>query len=297
MPKSRCTKAEVDAPTMKQSAAPTPSQCARAPQGEPAPRAASISRRSALAGCIFLALSRVGYALADGNKALCLNTAFGPPIFAPDGSGFFNLLMAEATRRIGLSVEIDAPPAERALVNANAGIVDGDGPRIHDLRDIGSYPNLLRVPEELLVVEFVAFSRSRPISAATWSSLFPYNVGIVRGWKILEQNITEARSLVRTKTARQLFRLLASERVEVAVIDRLSGLAAARELAIDDIAVSEEALARRPMYLHLHKRHAELIEPLTAALAAIKADGTYARIQAQALDPLLAPPTPATRER
>ena len=259
--------------------------------------AAGPTRRAVLGGSAAALGSAAlgGFGRAAQPEVLRLSTAFGPPIFAADGSGFFNMLMSEAAQRIGVAVEVEAAPPERALVNANGGLVDGDGPRIHALRDIGSYPNLLRVPEVLIVVEFTAFSRARPVSAEDWSSLFPYNVGIVRGWKILEQNITEARSLVRAKTARQLFGLLASERIEVAVIDRLSGLAAARELSIIDIAVADRALARRPMYLHMHKRHAGLIEPLGTVLAQMKADGTYARIESAALGPYLASDVPKAR--
>ncbi len=220
---------------------------------------------------------------AATRPTLRLSTAFGPPIFSADGSGYFNRLIGEAAARIGYAVEIDAPPAERALVNANAGIVDGDGPRIHDLAEIGAYPNLMRVPLPLIFVDFVAFSRNSAIDVHGWSSLQPHNVGIVRGWKVLEQNITGTRSLVRTKTVALLFGLLRDNRIDVAVIDRLSGLATARAMDIADIRVSQEPLVRRPMYLHLHNRHASLVEPLAAALAAMKADGTFNQIETATL--------------
>lgn len=220
--------------------------------------------------------------------ALRLSTAFGPPIYSPDGAGYFNRLIGEAASRIGYAVEIDAPPAERALVNANAGIVDGDGPRIHDLAEIGSYPNLVRVPLPLIVVDFVAFTRGSAIAGDGWAALTPYNVGIVRGWKVLEQNIVGTRSLFRTKTAELLFGLLQNDRIDVAVIDRLSGIAAARARAIRDLHVSRKPLVRRPMFLHLHNRHAALVEPLAAALSAMRADGTFARIEAETLGAYLA---------
>lgn len=250
------------------------------------------SRRRFIAG-----LASLSGALLLGRPAhpahgrlLRFNTAFGPPIHSADGSGFFNVLMGEAFDQLGYRVEVDDPPAERALVNANAGVVDGDGPRIHDLRDIGSYPNLLRVPVELIIIDFVAFTRGDALHVDNWASLAPYNVGIVRGWKVLEQKITSARSLVRTKTASLLFGLLANGRIDVAVIDRLSGLAAARERAINDIRVVHPPLVRRPMYLHLHRRHAELVEPLAAVLTAMKADGSFKRIEEATLGAYLEQP-------
>lgn len=250
----------------------------------------AATRRAVVAGLgAVLALARA-HGPAGATPRLRFNTAFGPPIHADDGSGFFNLLMVEACGRLGYAVEVDDPPAERALVNANAGIVDGDGPRIPNLGDIGDYPNLLRVPVELIDVDFVAFTRGAALEAASWAALAPYNVGIVRGWKILEQNITGARSLVRTKTATLLFGLLANDRIDVAVIDRLSGLAAAHAVGIRDVRVSPRPLARRPMYLHLHNRHAGLVEPLARVLADMKADGSFDRIKDAALGPYLAVP-------
>lgn len=245
----------------------------------------SLTRRSmltALAGSAAAACIRSPVSAANA-RTLRLSTAFGPPIYSADGSGYFNRLIAEAAARIGYAVEIDAPPAERALVNANAGLVDGDGPRIHDLAEIGTYPNLMRVPVPLIHVEFVAFTRGPVVKVDGWPGLAPHNVGIVRGWKVLEQNITGTRSLVRTKTAALLFGLLRNDRIDVAVIDRLSGIATARALDIRDIHISREPLARRPMYLHLNNRHASLVEPLAAALAAMRSDGTVARIEASTL--------------
>lgn len=232
-------------------------------------------------------------ARAERARTLRLSTAFGPPIFSADGSGYFNQLIGEAAARIGYAVEIDAPPAERALVNANAGIVDGDGPRIHDLGEIGSYPNLMRVPPPLLDIDFVAFTREPAIEVAGWASLAPLNVGIVRGWKVLEQNITGTRSLVRTKTSALLFGLLRNGRIDVAVIDRASGIATARQMAISDIRLSQRPLVRRPMYLHLHNRHDKLVEPLARALMDMKADGTFARIHAATLGAYLTDETAA----
>lgn len=245
----------------------------------------SLTRRSMLTFLTSTAAAAcVGSSVGTANsRMLRLSTAFGPPIYSADGSGYFNRLIAEAASRIGYTVEIDAPPAERALVNANAGLVDGDGPRIHDLAEIGAYPNLMRVPLPLIDIDFVAFTCGPAINVDGWPSLTPHNVGIVRGWKVLEQNITGTRSLVRTKTAALLFGLLRNDRIDVAVIDRLSGIATARAMDIKDIHVSREPLVRRPMYLHLHNRHASLVEPFAAALAAMKADGTFARIEASTL--------------
>lgn len=250
---------------------------------------ARLSRRVVLGVAALSWVHAPAFAVFEvtGRPKLRLSTAFGPPIYVPDGSGYFNRLMAGAAERIGYGVEIDAPPAERALAIANAGIIDGDGPRIPDLGELGNYPNLMRVPEALMIADFVGFTHGEALPRAHWETLAQLDVGIVRGWKVLEQNITRSRSLFRTKTATLLFGLLRDRRIDVALIDRMSGIAAARAAGVADIRVTAEPFVQRPMYLHLHKRHAALVEPLTAALREMRTDGTTAQIELETLGPYL----------
>ncbi|MGI9383995.1 MAG: substrate-binding periplasmic protein [Methyloligellaceae bacterium] len=220
-------------------------------------------------------------AFACCETRLVLNSAFGPPISSDEQTGFFDRLMAEAFRRHGVQISVDRPPAERALLNANAGIVAGDGPRIAHLDSGGHYPNLIRVPEKILDVDFVVFTNGRKLDVSQWEDLASYNVGIVRGWKILERNIIDARSLVKIKTPTLLFELLKNGRVDAVVIDRWSGLAVAEKLKLKTILVLDPPLAIRPMFLYLHRQYADLVPKIAASLKALKADGTYGRLRMQ----------------
>lgn len=221
---------------------------------------------------------------ATAKPRLVLNSAFGPPMSSANGDGFFDLLMSEAFARLGIGVSVDRPPAERALINANTGVVDGDGPRIAHIDSIGPYYNLIRVPEKIVDVEFVAFTDGRQLPIAQWEDLERYNVGIVRGWKILERNTISARSVVKIKTADLLFRMLKIGRVDVVVIDRWSGLAIAKKVEMRKLLGLDPPLAVRPMYLYLHRKHADIVAPIARTISDLKADGTYHRLLKQCFD-------------
>lgn len=218
------------------------------------------------------------------DRTLHLNTAFGPPISTPDRTGFFDRLMREAAARLGYTVEIQTPPAERALMLANSGIDDGDGPRIPDLENHWDYPHLVRVEESLLDIEFVAFSRKAGIQITDWESLARFEVAIVTGWKILERHLSRLPDLVKVKDAEHLFLVLKHRRTDLAIIDRYSGVAMANRVGLRDYVILSPPLASTPMFLYLHTRHTDLAPRMSAVLRDMKADGTYRHIRQETLD-------------
>lgn len=218
---------------------------------------------------------------------LYINTAFGPPISTPAKDGFFDRLMALIFRDSGYEIVIQTPPAERALMLANLGIDDGDGPRIPKLDEAGAYANLILVEEPVLDVEFVAFTQSLRFRTEGWDSLIPYSVAFVTGWKILERNVRNTADLILVKDAEHLFHLLKHGRTEVAIIDRMSGLEATRQAGIHHFNILEPPLARSPMYLYLHRNHETLAHEITRKLRALKADGTYAQLERETLSHVL----------
>jgi|GEM_PF-230052 len=213
---------------------------------------------------------------------IVLNTADILPDSSPDQTGIGDRVIKEAFKRIGVPLRIVRLPSERALINADEGIDDGNYARI---KEIGEFcPNLVLVPESVLKFEFVIFTKRLRFKPAGWESLKPYNMGIVRGWKILEANITGTKSLIKAKNERILFGLLNSDRVDAIVYDRLQGLVLLRELKYRDIYLLRPPLVVRDMYLHLHKKHAALVPRLTDAMRGMKKDGTYNKIVRQVLN-------------
>jgi len=223
---------------------------------------------------------------AASASTLVLSDTYDTPYTTPAGDGFLDLVIKEAFERAGLKVSMLPVSPERALLNANAGIEDGVSARIAGLEK--QYPNLVRVPEKVLDFPFVAFARNGRVAEANWAALAQVSVGHIHGWKIFEQNLKPGTQTTIVDTAEQLFSMLAKNRVDAALYERWLGLALARRMGINDIRVVEPALAEREMFVYLHKRHADKVPALAAAIRALKADGFYARVCREKFAPLAA---------
>lgn len=233
-------------------------------------------------GLFMLLTSILVFTATAGEPALVLSNPMAPPLTNARGTGFLDLLLQEAARRAGVRVRLVNLPAERGLVNANAGIEDGDSNRIAGLER--AYPNLIRVPEKNMDMHFMAFTRQTNLGLDQgWRSLSGRSVGLIKGWKILERNLPADTQLTVVKDAEQLFRLLEHRRVDVVLYAQHLGQAQARRLGLNDVRVAGAPLTTQEMFVYLHKKHAPLVPRLAEALRQIKADGTYARLERAAL--------------
>jgi polar amino acid transport system substrate-binding protein len=223
----------------------------------------------------------------DGTNSqpLLLTTSMTAPLSRVDQTGFYDQIITEAFRRIEQTVQISHLPTERSITNANWGITDGEFPRISGLESL--YTNLVRVPEKIVDFDFVAFTWRSDIQLTDWASCKPYNVAIVRGWKILEANLTDVKSLVRVKNQEILFTLLANQRTDIVVYSRFEGQEMIKQLGLQSIRVLEPPLATREMFLYLHKKHLPLISKIAKQLQDMKDDGTYDNVLEITLGPYL----------
>lgn len=207
---------------------------------------------------------------------LVLNDTNDPPFTTNAGDGFLDIVAGEAFRRAGLKLKLVKLPPERGLVNANAGVEDGDLTRIIGLEK--SYPNLVRVPEKLIDWHFVVFARQERPREASWSTLENYSVGHIKGWKIFEQNLSPSTHITTVDNPEQLFSMLDKNRIDAALYERWLGHALARQMGVQMVHVVEPPLAVREMFIYLHRRHADKIPAIASALRAVKADGTYSKV-------------------
>lgn len=228
--------------------------------------------KHALAIVLLLLFSVPCTLLAQQPLVMC--TSESAPLSTPEQTGMLDTIVAEAFRRAGVAIKILTVPGERALLNANSGAADGDINRIAGLSV--QYVNLVQVPEPNMVYDFVAISR-KPLAINGWDSLRPYRVGYVIGWKMVEKNVA-AKSITKVATGRQLFALLAADRVDVVIYERWTGEHLLRELNVTGAKVLDPPLDRRQMHIYLNNRHAPLVSKLTAALRAMKSDGAYSAI-------------------
>ncbi|GMQ89555.1 MAG: transporter substrate-binding domain-containing protein [Gammaproteobacteria bacterium] len=229
-----------------------------------------------LVGLLFAPLSAA--------EKLVLNAGSAAPFVRADGNGFYNLLVKELFRRMDMEAEVIALPSERALLNANAGIEDGNIARTRGIEK--KYTNLVRVPGKVVDFEFMVFTEKADFPVTGWDSLKPYDVGFITGWKILEKNVTGTRSTTRVRSRKQLFALLDNRRVDIVLHDRWGGLWWLQQHP-GNIHYLEPPVATRELFLYLNKKHENLVPLAASTLAAMKQDGEYQRIFDLTLKPLL----------
>ncbi|MFA7242940.1 MAG: transporter substrate-binding domain-containing protein [Sulfuricellaceae bacterium] len=208
---------------------------------------------------------------------LVLNSPFYAPVTSAKRDGVLDQVYLELSKRVGVTFEIHSlPAAERALINVNDGIVDGDVARVPGLEK--KYPNMMRVPAPVMRYEMVVFSRDVDFKVAGADSIKPYNVGLVRGWKILEQAATGAKSVTTLESAEQMFSMLDKNRIDIALLEKLEGLQIVASMGINGIKVLQPNLLEGYWYLYLNKKHEALIPRIAAELRKMEKDGTLTRI-------------------
>ena len=214
---------------------------------------------------------------------LVLNDPNAAPLTTVDGQGFLDAVAGEAFRRAGVELKLVRLPAERGLLNANAGIEDGDLSRIAGLE--AQYPNLVRVPEKLLDIEFTAFSKN-PALPGRLEVLRTHPAGYIKGWKIFEKLFAGAPNVVTAGDPEQMFRQLELDRIDVALYAHWQGLSLIRHQGLKGVHALEPPLAKRELFIYLHNRHAALVPKLAEALREIKAEGLYDRLYREKVLPL-----------
>jgi len=206
------------------------------------------------------------------------------PLSTAEGSGIVDRLAIEAFRRIGHSACVTPLPCERSLLNADQGITDGDILRIPAIV-VPLYPNLVAVPEPLYRFTFQGFTTRPELMVHGFDDLGSLRVGFVLGWKVLEEKVRAA-EILRARGPEQLFPLLSEGKADLVIYERLTGLASVRNSGIRDVRLLDPPFLVTEQHMVLNRRHADLVEPLAAAIRAMKADGAYvAAFRAAGLEP------------
>jgi polar amino acid transport system substrate-binding protein len=245
----------------------------------------SVKRQcAALKGWLLVPICLVGlfcteFTLAAG-QPFVMSTSVRPPLYSNDGSGYLNLLTTEIFRRLEINYQLIHLPEQRALIFANNKTVDGTGPRTAAIEE--KFPNLIRVPVNVLDFDFMAYSKNRAINISGWESLNPYSVGFINGWKIVEHNTTNAKLVTKATDYDQLFRLLEKGRIDIAILDREMGGWQLRQLGFDLHAI-EPPIITKPNFLYLHKEHANLVPQITRVLVEMQQDGSMDAIRSRGL--------------
>ena len=213
-------------------------------------------------------------ALAD-TAAFRLNSGAAESLSNDTGDAFYNRISAEIFKRLGMQLTYIRLPSERSLIQANKGIDDGNIARIAGMEK--EWPNLVQVPESIITWEFTAYSQRDDIQVSGWESLKPYTVGHVRGWQIYNKKTRGAKKVIQANDPAQLFGLLKKGRIDLALFERFQAPYWFDKTGYMAKRLSPE-LAKKQLYIYVHKKHSKLVPNMVDAIRQMKKDGSYQQI-------------------
>ena len=212
------------------------------------------------------------------------NTTTRAPLHTNKLDGFLDEILQYMLKDIGYRLETVELPAERGLVYTNSGKVDGEMSRVGGMQK--RYQNLIPVPEKIMDMEFVVYSKLPIDLTAGWNSLANRTVAYINGWKILEKNVPGSAEVTKVSNPEQLFTLLKNDRTDYIIYIRWSGNYLLREMQLHNVSLQLPALVKKEMFIYLHSKHRDKIPGLARSLAAMKNNGEYKRLVEKHLFPL-----------
>lgn len=222
--------------------------------------------------------------VASEPSILTISTSYKTLFSTPDRTGMLDKFVIEIFRRIGIQIEIVFNHTSISLEAVNEGFADVEINRIEGMEK--NYPNLIRVPEPNMVMDFVAFAK-QDFKIEGWDSIKDSYIGLVKGWKILEDNTAGFPNVTIVPTETELFTMLEKGRIDIAIYSKLAGYEQIMLLGLKDIHHLEPPLTSQNMYLYLNKKHMNLVEQIAQALKDMKEDGTYEQIVKETTSQLL----------
>ncbi|MDV7339510.1 transporter substrate-binding domain-containing protein [Terasakiella sp. A23] len=214
-------------------------------------------------------------------ETIIISTPAIPPVSGADNEpGYLKNIVTEAGRRIGIKIMFRHQPAKRSLVSSNSGQTHGELHRIEGLEKY--YPNLIRVPEVMLIDRFVGFAAKPDMHIEDWLNTGAMKIHYPRGWAIYANTFGEDAEHHSGGKGEDLFKMVASKRIDIAMHTLDKGTYIAKQAGVQVYPVSPP-FAVKKMYVYLHKSKAHLIEPLAQAFRDIKASGTYEKIKKDVL--------------
>jgi polar amino acid transport system substrate-binding protein len=183
-----------------------------------------------------------------------------------------------AYQEMGMTIEVQSYPAERAAVVANSGATAGVLTRMEGLEKF--YPNLVRVPVPVTYLDMMAFTRNRDLKVSGWESLRPYHIVYMRGNKLAEQK-TAGMDVKTVTSPEQAFRMLMAGRADVVVEPRDLWFEMKR-MNVAEVQMREPPLVSIPTYHYLNKRYEGYVQRLASILKRLHGSGTFKRIREEA---------------
>jgi ABC-type amino acid transport substrate-binding protein len=186
-------------------------------------------------------------------------------------------VVSEAYDRLQIPIEFLEFPGKRSLFEANAGYVDADLSRIKDVEK--EFTSLRRVPTSIFWFEATAFSKNKDLKINGWESLRDLRIGIMRGMVYAEKGVKGLPRVTIVDKPSHLFKMLDSDRIDVAIFSDINGLALIKELKLSSIHALKPPLERIEAFHYVHKKHEDLVPKLDAIFQDMKTSGQLDRMR------------------
>ncbi len=186
---------------------------------------------------------------------------------------FIAQVMADAYSRVGATAVVKTFPAARSIEMANSGVTDAEALRGPGLeRD---FPNLIPVPEPVIMLEYHAYTVGKPLEGEGWAALRGKRICVNLGEKLIEERTRGfPREMARGTDA--ALKMLKAGRCDAVVANQFVWLTIERE-NLGTFCTSSAPLDAFPLFHYVNRRHADLVPGLTAALRDMKESGSLDR--------------------
>ncbi len=220
-----------------------------------------LRRRSVVLGCLGACALTPPGALALPVKSLVLTRISDGP-----EQGRLQAALRTCYDKLGIHLDFVSMPAERALIESNAGRVDGEIARRGNL--VASYEDLRQVNVPLYIntnsVFVYGVGKTPPASLSQLSRLD--RVGIVGGWKGAEEATMGWKNVVRVISYASALQMLKLGRLDAFLgrsEDSLYTLQQQKQEATD---YPRAVVLRYPLFHYLNRKHEDLLPAVTREL-------------------------------
>lgn len=192
----------------------------------------------------------------------------------------------KAYAALGIKVEFVEYPGRRALAESAKGDVDAELSRIVEVGK--AYPTLIQVPTPIFWFDVTVFSKQKKFKPKAWSSLQNLRVGIMRGMIFAERGTQGFPSVLAVENPTSLFKMLDTNRIDVAVFSDLNGKFLIKKYGFKDIFALSPPLERIEAYHYVHQKHRDLVPKLDAEFKKMKNSGELETLRNNFMKSILA---------
>lgn len=196
-----------------------------------------------------------------------------------DTAVYSERLVFEVFKRLGIEVSVTLTDTSSALESVNVNIFDGICNQEEGIEDI--FANMVVVPVETSHSHTYVISPSNnPIHVTSPDDLKGKRIGTLIGKVRLEMLLSGTDIIHIEKSGMSdLYNSLREGECDLIIMEDTSGRAPNELVLQGDLRVAG-LLESAPCHIYLNKQHAGLIEPITAVLREMEADGSLAKIKA-----------------